>query len=1195
MVAYLTRIAVIALLLAGGPVAGHAQSESLEGLKREVLQLQQAGRYQEASFVAQRALALAEGTLGSDHPQVGESLNDLAFLYAELGGYGDAEPLYMRSLAIREKALGPDHVDVAESLNNLGGLRWKQGRHGDAVMLLQRSLRILENAPGADHERVASLVNNLGVLYNDMGRLADAEAFHKRSLLMREKALGPEHLDVAESLNNLALLYRNQGRYAQATTLLTQSLTIAERGLGSEHPTVGRILNSVAGLYQLQSRFRDAEPLYKRALVIREKTFGLDHPDVAQSVNNLAWLYSAQGRYVEAEPLYKRALATWEKTLGNEHTEVATALSNLALLYDEQGRYAEAELLQRRALAISEKVRPADHPDIALRLHNLAGLLFDSGQQSLAEQFYHRALAIREMALGPEHPDVGQSLHSLAGFHEKQGRYAQAELLYKRAFAISEKALGTDHPDVAIRLNNLAMLYGSQGRYAEAEPLLKRAVSIKEKALGPDHPDMGVTLSNLGELYFSQRDWGRAADFWRLSTDVIVRRARRGSDELGQALTGKFSREAARNRNLFWALAKAVYRLASERDTADAGLADEMFKITQWIVASEASVSVAQMAARQTKSGGTLARFARERQNLVEEWQAKDKELITARSEPTARRNVQTETLLFDRLAAIDAHIAQIDKMLMSDFPDYATLTRSEPLGVADVQTLLRADEALLLVLDTPELKPTPEESFIWLVTKTDMRWVRSELGSKALVERVAALRCGLDASNWDDASTWPWEAVLDQERVREQKARRERCRHLLSLEVSESDWPPFDLSKAHELYQALFASVADAIKGKHLIVVSSGALTSLPFHVLVTEKPDPALTGMAAYQQAAWLALRQPVTVLPSVASLQALRRLGPSKAGEPYLAFGNPLLLGASGNDRRAWDKQRCLQQPAPTLLAGKRGSGRGGVTLSAINLGHLRTREPLPETADELCAVADALGVAGSESDTVWLGERATERNLKALSRDGKLARFKVVHFATHGLLSGESSAILKARAEPALILTPPQDAATAAELEDDNGLLTASEVVQLELDADWVVLSACNTAAGEKGNAEPLTGLARAFFYANARALLVSHWAVNSEAAVKLTTKTFAELRANPSIGRAEALRRSMAALIKTGEPHEAHPAVWGPFALVGEGGSSSIVTSPPAPPAIKGPARAKAKTGGQKGGDWKSTIWRDSGP
>jgi len=236
----------------------------------------------------------------------------------------------------------------------------------------------------------------------------------------------------------------------------------------------------------------------------------------------------------------------------------------------------------------------------------------------------------------------------------------------------------------------------------------------------------------------------------------------------------------------------------------------------------------------------------------------------------------------------------------------------------------------------------------------------------------------------------------------------------------------------------------------------------------------------------------------------------------------------------------------------MAQAQGIARRSASLRAMDLAELRAQEPLPETADELCAVAAALGALGQQEETVWLGERATERNLKALSRNGKLAHYKVLHFATHGLLASESEAILKAKAEPALILTPPKDGTPASELEDDDGLLTASEVAQLDLDADWVVLSACNTAAGDKGDAEALSGLARAFFYAKARALLVSHWPVNSDAAVKLTTKAFVELGAHSQIGRAEALRRSMAELITKGAPHEAHPAFWAPFVLVGEG-------------------------------------------
>jgi CHAT domain-containing protein len=294
---------------------------------------------------------------------------------------------------------------------------------------------------------------------------------------------------------------------------------------------------------------------------------------------------------------------------------------------------------------------------------------------------------------------------------------------------------------------------------------------------------------------------------------------------------------------------------------------------------------------------------------------------------------------------------------------------------------------------------------------------------------------------------------------------------------------------------------------------------------------------------------------VLPSVGSLAALRRLPPSQAAAPYVGFGNPLLDGGKPDGapaKLARAKQRCpltleglrqrVAESAGHVLPGLATLFRGGVNVAA-----LQALDPLPETADELCAVAKALGALGNEADTVWLGARATEANVKALSRSGRLAQYRVLHFATHGLLADESEAILATGAEPALLLTPPEAGAT----EEDNGLLTASEVAQLELDADWVVLSACNTAAGEKGNAEALSGLARAFFYAKARALLVSHWYVSSDAAVKLTTAAFEELRANPRLGRAEAFRRSMARLITAGRPWERQPEHWAPFVLVGE--------------------------------------------
>ena len=180
---------------------------------------------------------------------------------------------------------------------------------------------------------------------------------------------------------------------------------------------------------------------------------------------------------------------------------------------------------------------------------------------------------------------------------------------------------------------------------------------------------------------------------------------------------------------------------------------------------------------------------------------------------------------------------------------------------------------------------------------------------------------------------------------------------------------------------------------------------------------------------------------------------------------------------------------------------------------------------------------LSVAAAD---IHLGSDASETTVKR----APLADYRIVYFATHGLVAGD----IKGVAEPSLALSIPKQPSAL-----DDGLLTASEVAQLKLNADWVVLSACNTIAGDKPGAEALSGLARSFFYAGARALLVTHWAVDSEAATRLTTSTFDLLKAEPAIGRAEALRRAMLAYLNdSSSPRNAYPALWGPFALIGEG-------------------------------------------
>lgn len=232
---------------------------------------------------------------------------------------------------------------------------------------------------------------------------------------------------------------------------------------------------------------------------------------------------------------------------------------------------------------------------------------------------------------------------------------------------------------------------------------------------------------------------------------------------------------------------------------------------------------------------------------------------------------------------------------------------------------------------------------------------------------------------------------------------------------------------------------------------------------------------------------------------------------------------------------------------VLDGEPGGGRANLALALYQRGSLadvskvRDLPRLPETAGELQALATSLG---GRAEDLFLGRRATEPAVKAAN----LAQYRVLAFATHGLAAGDFAEV----GEPALVMTPP-DTATAG----DDGLLTAGEVAHLRLNADWVVLSACNTAApdGTPG-AEGLSGLARAFFYAGSRALLVSHWPVDSQAATRLTARLFSIAAAEPALRGAEALQRSMLELMASADrPYHAHPIFWAPFVVVGEGGAA----------------------------------------
>jgi CHAT domain-containing protein/tetratricopeptide (TPR) repeat protein len=842
-------------------------------------------------------------------------------------------------------------------------------------------------------------------------------------------------------------------------------------------------------------------------------------------LNRQSFKLHKQGKDKEATAVAEEAVGLAERTFGPDHPETLKSLYNLASLYEAQGLYGKADPLFKRALAGFERTFGNEAPSTLSAVSDLASLYEKQGLYAEAEPLFKRALDGLDRTRGPEDLQTLISANNLGSLYRVQGRYAEAEPLYKRVSAGIEQIFGPEHPETLASLSNLAQLSVAQGRYGEAEPIYKRVLEGREHVLGRDHPQTLRSVANLASLHFNLENWASAVELWRRSTAAIASRTLRGAQDIGQAPTDKPSSEAEEESSQFRDLAKAAYRLTPQGGMPDAELSREMFQTAQWVQSSKGVLFLRQMAMRAAAGNPALAILVHERQVLEEEWRKRDRQHNAALSEALEKRDTEAEAANMGRLKTIDARIKEIDEELAAKFPEYEELTSPAPITVEEIQALLGDDEALVLFLDTGKLRTAPEESFIWVVTKNASRWVRSGLGTPMLTEEVLALRCGLDAAAWEGP----------------------RCEQLTGHTDADRNAGrplPFDYGRAHRLYQALFGQVEDLIKGKHLLIVPTGPLTQLPFQVLVTAPMAPGSDDKSA----AWLIRNHAISVLPAASSLKALRRLTQPSADKPMIGFGNPLLEGPDGayaqRAKEARDDKTCgaISEEKVASVSPPRDVGEIQMIGGLADVSFLRRQPPLPETAGELCAVARDVH---AEPRDIYLGARAMEHVVKRLSDTGELTKYRIAHFATHCALAGDTTG----NAEPGLILTPPDTPSEA-----DDGYLTASEIATLKLDADWVILSACNTGAGGAPAAKALSGLARAFILAQARALLVSHWEVNPEATIKLITGAINRLAADKSVGRAEAMRQSMLDLINHGKAEEAHPAIWAPFVVVGEGGA-----------------------------------------
>jgi CHAT domain-containing protein/tetratricopeptide (TPR) repeat protein len=816
----------------------------------------------------------------------------------------------------------------------------------------------------------------------------------------------------------------------------------------------------------------------------------------------------------------------------------STVAAAQATLLELRGQFVEAERFWRASIApLAGIVTRNDWLESRLdaRTGGLALCLLKQGRLLEAEVEARKALRSAVNRPGKFGSETMTLLNTLVRVLREQGRYGEARVLAREAINLYERggAPSRSSPPVVAPRIDVAATLAAEGRWQESlfeyetvrrlledEPLYQRltqrdptlaVVLLRTDRLGEVQTALSSGIEQSRRLRGDKHP--STAELRGLWAIALAARgdASAAREEFERAaevlLTGsehfddELTGHGERKQRRNWILAEYIDLLSRARG---AGVTSgdgiaEAFRIAEAARGGMVERALGAAIARSAATTPALADLARREQDAAKQIAALQSLLATTSTGPEADLRRRIEALQRARQTLVQG--------LTQKFPAYTELVNPRPATIEQARTALRPGESLLATY------VGEERTYVWAVPKTGpVAFAVVPLGESAIAASVVTLRKAPDSG----------------------------VRRL-------QDMPAFDVGAAHELYRHILEPVkAGWESASSLIVVAHGPLARIPWSLLPTRAtslgPERAPL-FSNYRAIPWLVRTHAVTVVPSVATFAALRALPPGDPQRrPFVGFGDPYFSAAH------------VQEASAERVAAL--SGRGTLAVrdvvmspgAEVQESRLAMLPRLPDTAEEIRAMAHTLGA--DEKRDVFLGVAANEQAVKTLD----LSRYRVIAFATHGLVPGDIDGLT----QPALALTAPQVANVGG-----DGLLTMEEILALRLNADWVVLSACNTANGAGAGAEAISGLGRAFFYAGARALLVTHWPVETTSAKAITTEIFLRQAADTTLTRATALQKTINTLIDEGgliDPSTgqmlfsyAHPIFWAPFVLVGDGG------------------------------------------
>ena len=941
-------------------------------------------------------------------------------------------------------------------------------------------------------------IDSLLLLYEKQPRKHAAEgiqlALEASRLTGKEDSLCGEYLEWATAF------YEAKDDHSAALACYQKALAIFEQTPGKESARYAKTLFFFGTFHFKMGNYQEALPLLLQAKDIQARTLGQEHPYFALSLNNLAALYEDMGHYQKALPLLMQAKDIQARTLGTTHRHFAASLKRLASLYQKMDDYDKALPLLMQAKDIQAKVLGENHPYFASSLNSLANLYQQMGQYNRALPLHIKAKDILENALGPEHPKFASALGYLAHLYKDKKQYDLALPLYLQAQSIQVNMLGENHPQVAISMNNLAYLYQKMGRYDQALPLFLQAKDIRAKTLGQAHPYFANSLNNLATLYQQMGQYDQA---WTTAQQALASATGQPlSVEVTPAwadtiLTTAFASNQHRRRVIL--TLHILYGLLEQEDRIQT--------TQQQIILSDLAVALlaqyrSHVSSDQDKlrllkySHDWLQRNLKHLHGLDQDHKAfalVDQNKSVLLLEATRSEQAYQLGHLPDAMVWKDRKLGQQKSQLQAQLLEQRPSVEKDSLRV-----VLNAVNQSIDALEAQIQKDYPK----YYQLKYQPPTIAAADVQALLDDQTALLEYVIGDSAVHIFYLDPQKVVWKKQLVAKSalKRRIKRLHQALSQpwQIESDPLRAYQryTAQAHWFYEQLLAPVLEGQSGlKNLIIVTDGELGHLPFEAFLV---TPALQGTMAYHQLHYLLNDYNISYHYSAALWQENKQAPAPK--------NNGQIFGVAANYDLQLDSALLdIRLPTDQWM-------RSSLT-------------PLPGARQEVELLQDRYrGFFAFDS-------LASERVVKQKASD-----FAILHFATHGLLN-EKRPMLSS-----LALSEDNDPI-------ESNFWQAHEISKMTLNANLVVLSACQTGYGKFEQGNGIASLARAFMYAGAPSMVVSLWPVNDYATAEMMQYFYQHLTAGLPVD--QALRQAKLQYLETAVGPAAHPAFWSPFIHMGQ--------------------------------------------